>query len=102
MSNNELLYHWPKNAAGEPEEAALLEVAADFPGHRDVLCSLLENFGIPYYTRRKGLSEISYIRGGFSHTGIHIYVPRSRLEEAVELLHTPPEFGEEEFEEESP
>lgn len=101
MSQEELLARWPKDPDGEPEKAALLKNESDFPGYRDICCSMLDSFGIPYFTKRPGAGELLYIRGGFSIEGIDIYVPASRLEEALDLLNATAEFAEEENKEET-
>ena len=90
MESN-LLEHWPKDAAGAPEKGALLCTKNDVPGAVAIFCSMLESFGVPYYTRRGGAGEYFHILYGRSLTeGVEIYVPASRLEEAKELLTAQP------------
>lgn len=101
MKNSDLLYFWPKNAAGEPEEAALLPVDYHAVGYAELCCSMLESFQIPYFTRRPDVGGLSYTRGLVVPMGEHIYVPASRLEEAKAVLRAPVEPAEEEYEEET-
>ena len=91
---------WPKDAAGQPEEKALLCTETDVPGNLAVFCSMLESFGIPFFTRRRGAAEYMSLLVGRSGTGAEVYVPTSRLEEARELLTAPPVFEEEPEDEE--
>lgn len=98
MYNNDLLARWPKNADGEPEPPVLLRLESDFSGYRDIVCSMLDSFEIPYFTSRPGIGDLLFLRGGFSPEGIEIYVPASRLEEAALLLNTAGEPAEEDIE----
>lgn len=98
MYNADLLARWPHSADGEPEPPALLRLEADFSGYRDIVCSMLDSFGIPYFTNRPGIGDLLFIRGGFSPEGIEIFVPASRLEEATSLLNTAGEPAEENIE----
>ena len=98
MYNDDLLARWPKNADGEPEPPALLRLEADFSSYRDIVCSMLDSFEIPYFTNRPGIGDLLFIRGGFSPEGIEIYVPASRLEETTSLLNTAGEPAEEDIE----
>lgn len=89
------LEHWPKNADGTAESAALLCNQADIPSETALLGSLLESFGIPYYATRPGLGGYLHSLYGRSVTaGLEFYVPISRLEEAKELLAAPPVWEE--------
>lgn len=90
-----LLELWPKRADGAPEEKALLCTETDVPGDLAIFCSMLESFGIPFFTRRIGAAEYMKLLVGRSGTGAEVYVPRSRLEEARELMTAPPVFEEE-------
>ena len=82
--------HWPLTPDGGPEKAVPLELAADFPAYAGILLTQLEAFGIPFLTDRPGLGELGFLYGGFSPTGIQVYVPESRLDEAKAILLAPP------------
>ena len=101
MEYRDLLRQWPVGPEGQPEPPALLTVADDSPGGRDICRSLLASFGIPHFTARPGAGEAASVYTGRSPTGIGIYVPASRLNEAEELLNTPVTFTEKEYEEET-
>ena len=47
MEYRDLLRQWPVGPEGQPEPPALLTVADDSPGGRDLCRSLLASFGIP-------------------------------------------------------
>ena len=94
-----LLENWPKHADGTPEQKALLCTETDVPGNMAIFCSMLESFGVPFFTRRMGAAEYMNLLVGRSGTGAEVYVPKSRLEEARELLAAPPVFEEETEEE---
>ena len=97
---DELLKRWPAGPDGTPEEAALLENEGDFAGYGGLHCSVLEAYGIPYLTNRSGPGQVGLIYGGYSPEGVRIYVPKSRLEQAKELLNAPALVDEDENEEE--
>lgn len=90
-----LLENWPKRADGTPEEKALLCTETDIPGNMAIFCSMLESFGIPFFTRRIGAAEYLDLLVGRSGTGAEVYVPASRLAETRELLAAPPVWDEE-------
>ena len=89
-----LLENWPKHADGTPEEKALLCTETDVPGSLGIFCSMLESFGVPFFTRRIGAAEYMKLLVGRSGTGAEVYVPQSWLEEARALLAAPPVWEE--------
>ena len=91
-----LLENWPKDAGGRPEEKALLCTERDVPGDLAIFCSMLESFGVPFFTRRMGAAEYLHVLVGRSGTGAEVYVPVSRLEEAQALLEAPPVWEDQE------
>lgn len=101
MGSHDLLHQWPTGPDGKLDPPALLKLESDFSGYRDICCSMLDSFGIPFLTQRPGLGEISFIQGGFSPLGVEIFVPTSRLEEAEELLRTPVEHAGDGYKEET-
>lgn len=78
--------NWPVGPDGQPEKAVLLDCEADFAAFGGITLSKLEAFGIPVFTNRPDLGEMSFLYGGSSITGIQFFVPESRLQEAKELL----------------
>lgn len=97
----DLLRQWPKDSEGNPEKPVFFKKDCDLSGYGNITCSILAAFGIPYYTNRPGIGEIMFIRGGFTPEGIDIYVPISRLQEAVELCNAAAQPADE-SEEETP
>lgn len=90
--------HWPRTEAGELEEPALLEITADFEAYAGLTLSKLEAYGIPVVSRYGQRGEVGRMLGGFSTAGARIYVPKSLLEDARELMR--PVEDNEEYEEE--
>ena len=90
------LKNWPKGPDGEPEEPALLDNQPDFESYAGLTLSRLEAFGIPALTRLSQRGQVGRLFGGFSTAGVDIYVPKSRLDEAKELLLPVEDAGEEE------
>ena len=88
------LKNWPKNPDGTPEPPALLETDADFEAYGGLILSKLEAYGIPVVTRYGKNGQLGRVLGGFSAAGVEIFVPRSLLEDAKELLRPAPDAGE--------
>lgn len=80
---------WPKNADGEPEQAAKLVLQSELDANADITISMLQGYGIPAF-KDGTLGKVIF---GFSGCGVDIYVPASQLEKAQELLSAAP--GEE-------
>jgi hypothetical protein len=80
---------WPLGPDGAPEEAAFLVHTADFGGGGDMTESMLRAFGIPVIGRFPGDGSFGRVVLGFSGYGRELYVPKSRLELAQELLRAP-------------
>lgn len=78
--------NWPRTETGEPEEPALLEIEPDFEAYAGLTLSKLEAYGIPVVTRCSQRGEVGRLMGGFSTAGVKIYVPRSLLADARELM----------------
>lgn len=81
--------NWPLTPDGSPEPSALLEWASDYPCQSGILLAQLEAFGIPFFTERPGLGELSFLYGGFSPSGICVHIPNCLLEEARAILSAP-------------
>lgn len=89
-ADRELLDCWPKDAAGQPEQAARLGIQWELSSQADITVSLLESFGIPAFKE----GSLGKVLGGFAFQGVDILVPASRLEEAKALLEAPEEISE--------
>ncbi len=76
---------WPE-IGGEPEEPVLLTELPDVGGDCQLLESRLRAYRIPDFTRYPGCGALGKVVLGFSGFGVQVFVPRSRLEEAVKLL----------------
>ena len=79
---------WPTGPDGEPEPAVLLTDVADLAGAPDLAEGLLNGYGIPVRRQYPSVGDIGRLFYGFSVTGIDLYVPASRAEEARALLKT--------------
>ena len=85
---------WPQGPGGRPEPEALLETAPDLESYAGLLLSRLEAAGIPARTNLSQRGGVGRLFGGFSLSGVEIYVPVSRLEEAKALLGPAEDAGE--------
>lgn len=97
-----LLDQWPRDADGTPEPAALLCNGSDYPDELALMCSLLESFSIPYYSKYQGSAQYMSLLFGHTAAGIEIYVPTSLLEKAQTLLNAPPALEDGAQEEDAP
>ena len=77
---------WPLLPDGRPEPEALLEQAPDFESYAGLTLSKLAAAGIPARVDAGQRGGVCKLFGGFSPTGVSIYIPASRLEEAKLLL----------------
>lgn len=77
---------WPRESDGEPEEPVLLTELPDVGGSCQLLVSRLCAYRIPSFTRYPGGGALGKVVLGFSGYGVQVFVPRSRLEDAVRLL----------------
>lgn len=76
---------WPKNEAGEPEEAAFLCNLMGLDLKDNIRINMLEAYGIPCFCTYPGDGTFAKIVLGMSGEGTNIFVPASRLEEARAL-----------------
>lgn len=77
---------WPVDAAGEKEQAVLLQHAFDSLADADMTISLLTAYGIPCFKHYEKEGAAGKVINGFSGFGAGLYVPTSRVEEAMALL----------------
>lgn len=89
---------WPVDAAGEREKAVLLQSALDNLSDADMTMSLLAAYEIPCFKHYAKDGAAGKVINGFSGYGAELYVPASRVEEAMALLSA--DICEEEKEEE--
>lgn len=84
---------WPRTEAGETVEAAFLTHCGPLDLEAEMIQSMLESFGIPSIRRAPGDGAFGELILGMSGNGIDIFVPRTRLDEARELLEGEPDDG---------
>ena len=77
---------WPTNEKGEKEQAALLTNGFDNLSDVDMTVSLLTAYGIPCFKHYDKEGTAGKVINGFSGFGADVYVPASRVEEAMALL----------------
>ena len=77
---------WPKGPDGEPEEPAFLANCTQLDMQSDMTRNMLGAYGIPSFSRYPGDGAFGKVMLGMSGSGVDIYVPKSRLEEAQALL----------------
>ena len=85
---------WPKGPDGEPEEPAFLVSCSPLDMAADLTRSMLEAYGIPSVERYPGDGAFGKVVIGMSGNGVDIYVPKSALADARELLKGEPEHDE--------
>ena len=89
---------WPVDAAGEKEKAVWLQSALDNLADADMTISMLAAYDIPCFKHYAKEGAAGKVINGFSGFGAELYVPASRVEEAMALLSA--DICEEEKEEE--
>ena len=85
-SGEDMAGKWPKNEAGEQEEAAFLVRCRANDLKDELTANLLEAYGIPCLRVYPGDGSFGKVVIGMSGTGTDILVPKSMLEEARNLL----------------
>ncbi len=82
---------WPKGPDGEPEEPAFLTNLSQIDMASDMLRNMLSAYGIPSTIRYPGDGAFGKVMLGMSGNGVDIFVPKSLLADAQELLKGEPE-----------
>ena len=82
---------WPKGPDGEPEEPAFLTNRSQVDLASDMVRNMLDAFGIPSVARYPGDGVFGKVMIGMSGSGVDIFVPKSLLADAQELLKGVPE-----------
>ena len=77
---------WPIDEKGVKEQAALLTQGFDNLADVDMTVSLLTAYGIPCFKHYDKEGAAGKVINGFSGFGADVYVPTSRVEEAMALL----------------
>ena len=77
---------WPKAADGTKEAPAFLVHCSPLDMEAAMIQSMLEAYGIPSVQQLPGAGSFGKVILGLSGSGVDIFVPKSRLEEAQELL----------------
>lgn len=77
---------WPRTLSGETEQPAFLTHCSPLDMEAEMLQSMLEAYGIPSIQQLPGAGGFGKVILGMSGTGVDVYVPSSRLNEALELL----------------
>ena len=85
-ATGELLNSWPKDEKGEPEEPVFLcqRLSTDLSDQLTV--NMLKAYGIPSLCRERGDGGFGKLILGISGFGVEIYVPKSRVEDAKQLI----------------
>ena len=80
-----LLDKWPKDENGRPEEPVFLCNCGNNDMGDTLRINMLEAYGIPCVTRYPGDGCFGKLVLGMSGQGTDIFVPRSMLEDALQL-----------------
>ena len=92
FSHEELLRRWPRDEFDQPEEPAFLASIREDGGlSAQMAVTQLEAYGIPVLRRYPWGGALVRLSLGAARSGVDLYVPASRLEEARELLEAVPE-----------
>ncbi len=83
---DDLLERWPKNEDGTPEEPAFLTDTVEADSQTELIVNMLRAYDIPVIRRYAGDGALGKVVLGFSGYGVSLYVPRSLLADARELL----------------
>lgn len=95
LSHEELLRHWPKDPDGQPEPPAFLANLREDGGlSAQITVTQLEAYGIPVLRSYPWSGAVVRIYMGTARSGVDLYVPASRLEEARHLLEAAPDEDE--------
>ena len=89
-----LLDKWPKDGSGEPEEPVWLCRCNCLDLSDQLRMNMLEAYGIPCLRDYPGNGSFGKVVLGMSGQGTDIYVPESRLEEALALCTAEPDEQE--------
>ena len=87
---------WPVDEDGEPEEAALLTTVFGTQVDYDMQTGMLNAFGIPTTCDFPGAGRLAKVILGFTGTGMEVYVPKSMLDAAQDLITQKPDEEENE------
>ncbi|MCD8116674.1 MAG: DUF2007 domain-containing protein [Oscillospiraceae bacterium] len=82
---------WPKDGQGQPEEPVLLTTCSPLDLEAQMVQSMLEAYGIPSLRHLPGDGAFGELIVGMSGSGIDIYVPKSALAQAQELMKGEPD-----------
>ena len=86
---------WPVGEDGRPEPAALLMRSSGLGAEGELMISMLHAFNVPVLQRYPGDGQLGKVVLGFSGYGSDLYVPKSMLDLAKELI-APSEEAEQE------
>ncbi len=81
-----LMEKWPKDQNNEYVEAAFLKTCTQWAMEDEILRGMLEDAGIPSFKKFPHYGGFGNLIIGQSAEGVDIYVPKTRLEEAIELI----------------
>lgn len=91
---DKLMDRWPKDENGEPERAVFLCKCADVDLDGELKVNMLEAYGIPCLRNFPGDGGFGHVVLGMSCTGVEIYVPESKYEDAKALCEEETENNE--------
>jgi len=91
---------WPRTEENKPIPPAYLRHLRSTDMEAEIVINLLTAAEIPVVTQYPNGGAFGKVILGFSGTGIDIYVPVTRLEEAKELLDSEASFEESDSEDE--
>lgn len=82
----ELMEKWPKDSNNEYIEAVFLKNCNQCGMEDEIIRGILEDAGIPSFKKFPHYGGFGNLILGQSAEGVDIYIPKTLLEEAVELI----------------
>ncbi len=82
----ELMEKWPKDQDNKYVEAAFLKTCTQWGMEDEIVSGVLDGAGIPSFKRFPHYGGFANLIIGQSAEGVDIYVPKTQLEEAIELI----------------
>ena len=78
--------NWPKGSEGEFEEPEFLMHASESQMEAEMIINLLKAYNIPVVCRYPNNGDFGRVILGLSAMGVDLYVPKSSLSEAKDIL----------------
>jgi hypothetical protein len=85
-SGLDAMHSWPRTESGEPENPAFLTHCGSLGMEDELTVNLLSAYGIPALRHYPNDGNFGRLIIGMSGSGVDLFVPESRLDEAKQLI----------------